>query len=309
MDDGLGEAAGVVLEANGLFRFAEIEAADAVDLAEARDGHGGGFGGGRAVAVEDVQLGHGGMIAAGWREARRKGKAGRQGGRARQKGEAGRQGRKARQKGRQEGKAEGQGRKARQKGRQEGKAEGQGRKARQKTRQKGEARERRTECGMAGGVGLEVFEVVEDLGAGPVLGADELAAKDAGAVDDVGFGDLGGAVEGVDALIAVADGDEVDVVAGEELAVKSVVLVDADADDGELGHLFLELEEAGELFDAGGAPGGPEVEDDDAAAEAGEVEGLDAVGDFEEGGGGAEAVGVIAAIAAGGEQQGEGEGA
>ena len=45
------------------------------------------------------------------------------------------------------------------------------------------------------GRALEVAEVVEDLGAGPVLGADELAAEDALAIDDVGLGDLGGAVE------------------------------------------------------------------------------------------------------------------
>ena len=190
-----------------------------------------------------------------------------------------------------------------------GRADKQGRKAGQRKTRQGKQDTEARQKGSSWRLVLEVFEVVEDFGAGPVLGADEFAAEDAGAVDDVSFGDLGGAVEGVDALIAVADGDEVDVVAGEELAVEVVVLVDADADDGELGHLFLEFEEAGEFFDAGGAPGGPEVEDDDAAAEAGEIEGLDAVGDFEEGGGGAEAVGVVAAVAAGGEEQGEGDGA
>ncbi len=132
---------------------------------------------------------------------------------------------------------------------------------------------------------LEVFEVVDDLGAGPVLGVDELAAEVAVPVDDVGFGDLGGAVEGVDAAFAVADGEEVDVVAGEELAVEGIILVEADADDVELGHLVLEGEEAGEFFDAGGAPGGPKVEEDDVAAELAEVEGVDAVRDGEEGGG------------------------
>ncbi len=75
VDDGLGEAAGVVFEADGLFRFAELEAADAVDLTEAREGHDGGFGGGRAVAVEDVQLGHRGDDSSGngkGRQARQK---------------------------------------------------------------------------------------------------------------------------------------------------------------------------------------------------------------------------------------------
>jgi len=155
---------------------------------------------------------------------------------------------------------------------------------------------------------LEVLEVVLDLGAGPVLGTDEFAAEVSVAVDDVGFGDLGGAVKGVDALFGVADGEEVDVVLGKEAAVDVVVLVDADTDDGELRHLMLEGEEAGKFFDAGGAPGGPEIEDDDAAAELGEVEGLDAVGDFEEGGGVAEVFRVGAAVTAGcGEEESEGD--
>ena len=163
------------------------------------------------------------------------------------------------------------------------------------------------DASVGGCVRLEAFEVVHDLGAGPGLGADELAAEDAVAVDDVGFGDEGGAVEGVDALFAVADGDEIDVVAGEELAIDGVILVGADADDGELGHLSLQVKEAGELFDAGGAPGGPEIEDDDAAAEAGEIDLLDAVADGEEGGGLLEVSGVVSAVAASGEEEGERE--
>ena len=144
--------------------------------------------------------------------------------------------------------------------------------------------------------GLELAEIADDLGAGPGLGADELPAEDAVAVDDVGFGDLGGAVEGVDACVGVADGAEVDVVLLEEAAVDVVVLVHADADDGEVGHLVLEGEEAGELFDAGGAPGCPQIEDDDLAAKLGEVEALDAVGDGEGRSDAAEAVRVAAAI-------------
>jgi len=34
----------------------------------------------------------------------------------------------------------------------------------------------------------EVLQIVDDLGGGPVLSADEFAADDAVAVDDVGFG-------------------------------------------------------------------------------------------------------------------------
>ena len=47
--------------------------------------------------------------------------------------------------------------------------------------------------------------------------------------------------------------------AGEEVLVGGGVLVRGDGDDVEVGHLPLESEEAGELFDAGGAVGGPEV--------------------------------------------------
>ncbi len=65
VDDGFGETAGVVLDPDGLFRLAQIDTADAVDLAKASDGHGCGFGWGDTVAVEDVKLGHTGMIAAG----------------------------------------------------------------------------------------------------------------------------------------------------------------------------------------------------------------------------------------------------
>ncbi len=58
VDDGLGQAGGVVLDADGLGALVEEEPADAVDLAEAGDGKCGGLAGGRAVAVEDVELGH-----------------------------------------------------------------------------------------------------------------------------------------------------------------------------------------------------------------------------------------------------------
>jgi hypothetical protein len=150
---------------------------------------------------------------------------------------------------------------------------------------------------------LHLCEVGHEGGIGPVLGADELAAQDALSVDDVGFGDLDGAVEGVDALVFVADGDEIDVVVDEELAVDVGVLIHADGDDFEAGHLFVEGEEAGEFFDAGSAPGGPEIEDDDAAAQLAEIDGVGGVADDELGGGFADVGGMTAAVAAG-EQEG-----
>ena len=82
----------------------------------------------------------------------------------------------------------------------------------------------------------------------------------------------------------------------EELVVEVGVLVDADGYDDEAGHLALEGEEAGELFDARGAEGGPEIEDDDAAAELAEVDGSAAVVQDELGGGFADVFGVGASI-------------
>lgn len=41
---------------------------------------------------------------------------------------------------------------------------------------------------------LEVIEVVDDLGTGPVLGGDKFSAQNTFAVDDVGFGDLDGSI-------------------------------------------------------------------------------------------------------------------
>ena len=57
-DDGLGEAGGVVLDADGFGSFVELEAANAVDLTQFGDGVGGSLGGWCGVVVEDVELGH-----------------------------------------------------------------------------------------------------------------------------------------------------------------------------------------------------------------------------------------------------------
>ena len=70
MDDGLGEAGGVVLDADGPGGFVEVELADSVDLAELGDGEGGSLGWQDAITVKDVKLGHGVMIAAAMVERR-----------------------------------------------------------------------------------------------------------------------------------------------------------------------------------------------------------------------------------------------
>jgi hypothetical protein len=67
------------------------------------------------------------------------------------------------------------------------------------------------------------------------------------------------------------------VVLGEEAVVYVGVLIHADRDDFYVGQLFLQGEEAGQLFDAGRAPGGPQVEDNDASAQLAEVDGSAAI--------------------------------
>lgn len=63
MDDWFGEAAGVVFDANGLLRFVEFHAANAVDLAHLCHGQRGGLGRWHSIAVQNVKLCHGSMIA------------------------------------------------------------------------------------------------------------------------------------------------------------------------------------------------------------------------------------------------------
>ena len=63
----------------------------------------------------------------------------------------------------------------------------------------------------------------------------------------------------------------------EELAIDGVVLVCGDGDDGEVRITALEVKQAGKLFYAGSAPCGPEVEDNDLAAELAKIDCLDAI--------------------------------
>lgn len=93
----------------------------------------------------------------------------------------------------------------------------------------------------------------------------------------------------------------------EEVLVDVGVFVHADGDDGDLGEDLLHGEEAGQLVDAGGAPGGPEVEDDDVASELTEVDGAGGVGDDELRGWVADVTGVVSAVAAGDEKNCEEE--
>jgi hypothetical protein len=124
---------------------------------------------------------------------------------------------------------------------------------------------------------LEITEIVQNFGVGPAIfgHADELAADDAAAVDDVGLG-WAGRIEGViGGICDVVDGEEArQVVIDKVLAVGRLVGIEGDGEDDDLGHLALELDEGGELLGAGSAPARPEIEDNGLAAVVAEGDGL-----------------------------------
>jgi len=109
------------------------------------------------------------------------------------------------------------------------------------------------------------------------LGADDFAGNFAVAVDDVSFGDHGGAVVVLDFLhCGIGVGYETYLLIQEELFVGGMVVVDAYAQDHPVarGDVLFEVVEGGGFFDAGWAPASPEIQDDDLAVEVGEAGGL-----------------------------------
>jgi len=150
---------------------------------------------------------------------------------------------------------------------------------------------------------LEAIDEGADLGVRPVGVAYDLAADDALAVNDIGLGPALGVVELCGALGGVADGGEVHMAAEDEAAVGVGVFIDADAEDGEIGTVVVELDEGRHLLDAGRAPGGPEVEQDNLAPVAGEMDGGGSIEDGEVGGRLVHLRRARAAITGGGEGQ------
>ncbi len=150
---------------------------------------------------------------------------------------------------------------------------------------------------------LEPIDIVADFGACPVLGADEFAADDSLAIDDVGLGPHVAVVEAGGFLGGIVHSDQVDVAHGDEVPVHLGIFIDAHSQDDQIGLVVMELEEGRHLHDAGGAPGGPEVQQDDLAAIAGEVDGGGSVGDGKVGGHVAGLGGMRAAVAGGDEGQ------
>lgn len=110
-----------------------------------------------------------------------------------------------------------------------------------------------------------------------MLGADDFAGDFAVAVDDVGFGDHGGAVVVFDFLHGgVGVGEEADLLVLQEFLVGREIVVDAYAQDHGVarGDVLFEMVEGGGFLDAGWAPAGPEIKDDHFAAKVREAGGL-----------------------------------
>ena len=115
----------------------------------------------------------------------------------------------------------------------------------------------------------QAIDLLQHLGGIPNLIGDEFFDYFAVAIDQVAFGILDCAVPEVDFLVGVAGGEVGERGALEEGFVELLVLIDADTEDDEAfgSQLCFEVVEAGDFFDAGRAPGGPEVEEQDFAAE------------------------------------------
>lgn len=120
----------------------------------------------------------------------------------------------------------------------------------------------------------EVFQIIHDFGTGPVLWADEFAADFALAVDDVGFRGTGRAEGQIALLQLVVDGEEVDVIVGEELVIGGRIIIEVHTENDDLRHLLLESVERGQLFKTRRAPGCPKIEDHGFATVIAEVDGF-----------------------------------
>ena len=86
-------------------------------------------------------------------------------------------------------------------------------------------------------------------------------------------------------------------VADQEAGIGGGIVVNADGEDGQAGHLVVQFEERGQLLEAGGALAPPEVKQDHLAAIAGQMHGGGAVGDCKVGRGLVGLGGMRAAVA------------
>lgn len=121
-------------------------------------------------------------------------------------------------------------------------------------------------------IDLEAFEEGSDFGVRPVGGADEFALYEAVTVDDVAFRPHTGVVESGCCLVGVADCDQVNVAVADEGGIGIGINIDADGEDNQIWVIVVQLEQRGQFFNAGGAPGCPEVEQHHLAAIVGQAD-------------------------------------
>ena len=109
-------------------------------------------------------------------------------------------------------------------------------------------------------VELKAAEVIADLGVRPVRVAHNLAADHTPAIDDVSLRPTLGPIHLRNRLLRVADRGHVNVIPGDEPAVGSRVLVDADRKDRKIGPIVVQLLQRRRLLDAGRTPTPPDVQ-------------------------------------------------
>lgn len=99
-------------------------------------------------------------------------------------------------------------------------------------------------------------------------------------------------------IVDVVDGgDAAEIIIDEILAVRGLVGLEGNGKDDDVGHVLLKLDEGGKFLEAGCAPTGPEIEDDNFAAVLVEADRLRAVVNDKTRGTVADGAGVRRAIA------------
>ena len=160
-----------------------------------------------------------------------------------------------------------------------------------------------------GTFGLKFTQEIHDLRLAPFHRADEFAAHDAIAIDDVGLGPFEAAVEGARLLIRVAHGYEVDFVILQEFVIGVAVNVNTHSNNtyALILKALLQLHQGRHFFDTRRAPCRPKVQDYDLSVKVPERDRAVRVLDGEVRRSGADARRTGAAIAAGQKKRKKGE--
>ena len=90
---------------------------------------------------------------------------------------------------------------------------------------------------------LQAFQISADFRIIPVLRADDLAADEALAVDDVSLRPAIGVVKLRRGLGRIADRNQVYMMADDKAAIIVRVFVDADSEDNDVGTVVVQLEQ------------------------------------------------------------------